>query len=162
MIYVSCFVQVYLWTSRRVPRFIGWHIHHNSTSRSACFLLAFSGCIFGSSGGVSASGGGGLLPSPAAASGFTVARYGNHKSWVFRHVSVRIIRIHICVGSYILYVYKGDARRKKKYSKFLLLSLLAFYLIFFRSSDPIHRAHTAAVKIYIYIYIKKNENEIQV
>lgn len=92
----------------------------NGAARPAqCFLLAFSGCIFGSSGGVSASGGGGFLPSPAAASGFTVARYGNHKSWVFRHVSVRRTYIHRSVYAYILYVYyKGDAEKKKNIVSF--------------------------------------------
>lgn len=141
MIYVSCFLLEFIYGRAAEALYRLTHPPNGVARPAQCFLLAFSGCIFGSSGGVSASGGGGgggFLPSPAAAaSGFTVARYGNHKSWVFRHVSVRHTYIYIHRNVYCMYIIRVT-RRKKKYSKFLLLSLLAFYLIFFfHSSDYI-------------------------
>lgn len=105
MIYVSCFLHEFIYGRAAVLRALSADTSTNGARPAQCFLLAFSGCIFGSSGGVSASGGGGgggFLPSPAAATGFTVARYGNHKSWVFRHVSVRHTYIHRSVYAYIV------------------------------------------------------------
>lgn len=136
---------------RRIPR---------RRDTSLRFLLAFSGCIFSEVlveyprtrasshvGGMVGMGGGLLdfihicifhLPQHQ---GSPFARYGgNHKSWVFRHVSVRIYRI-----------YKGDGGKK---SKFLLLSLL--FNFFSRSFNPIPRRRQLKKKIII------NENEIKV
>lgn len=134
-----------------------------NASTSRCFLLAFSGCIFGSSGGVSACRMGSFhLPPPA--SGFTVARYGNHKSWVFRHVSVHIyIRtyniIHVCTRARVTRKRTEKKRDREGASgvksKFLLFPLL---FNFFHAFNPIP-CTTAAV---IYIKKKKDRNKIKV